>query len=144
MFFHRSFMSFLKVFAVLFLLTPALAQFVDLCKFKGVEIPYRLKYQDATLEKGRYDLETLKNPTTPSCYLRIKKGGKVLCLIEGERLDYEVHGMARMSDPSIPDNCTLKMKKNPEEKVLYLTVHTGRKNAMFPFLLLRFKLTYEE
>ena len=84
-----------------------------------------------------------KNPTTPSCYLRIKKGTKILCLIEGERLDYEAYGMSKMTDPSIPQKPRLKMKRSAEEKVVYFTVETGR-GSRFPYLWLRFKLDYEE
>ncbi|HUU38218.1 MAG TPA: hypothetical protein VMW46_08465 [Candidatus Desulfaltia sp.] len=128
---------------ILILVGPAAAQLIDIGKFKGVEIPYALKFEDKVLEKGRYDLETLKNPNTPSCYLRFKKGGKILCLIEGERLEYEVHGMARMGDSDIPQKPRLKMKRNTEEKVLIFMVETGRE-SQFPLLLLRFKLEYEE
>src|SRR4030042_3865448 len=117
--FKQIFKNLLKIFLIIVLTSPSLAQLKDLCGFKGIALPYRLKYHNVVIEKGTYDLDALKNPTTPMCYLRIKKGRRVICLAEGERLDYEVHGMARMTDPSIPDSCTLKMKKNPEEKVLY-------------------------
>lgn len=135
---------FLKVFCFTFLSPPAFAQLIDLCKFKSVAVPYQLKYRGCVIEKGTYDLESLKNPSTPMCYLRFKKGKEVICLVEGERLDYEVHGMDRMRDASIPDQCTLKMRKNPEKKVFIFIVETGRKNAMFPFLKLRFTMEYEE
>lgn len=131
------------VILVLILVCPILAQFIDLGKFKGVEIPFRLKFRDTVLEKGTYDLEALKNRSTPSCYLRIKKDRKILCLIEGERLDYEVSGAAKMSDPSIPDKLTLKMKKDPKEKIFYFFVETG-KSARFAFLKLKFKMDYED
>jgi hypothetical protein len=128
---------------VLVLAAPAAAQLIDIGKFKGVQIPYTLKFEDKVLEKGRYDLEALKNPNTPSCYLRLKKGGKVMCLVEGERLDYEAQGMSRMTDSEIHDKPRLKMKRNTEEKVLIFMVETGR-DSLFPYLLLRFKLEYEE
>jgi hypothetical protein len=128
---------------VLVLAAPAAAQLIDIGKFKGVQIPYTLKFEGKVLEKGRYDLEALKNPNTPSCYLRFKKGGKVIYLVEGERLDYEAQGMSRMTDSEIPDKPRLKMKRNTEEKVLIFMVETGR-DSLFPYLLLRFKLEYEE
>ncbi|MFZ2054641.1 MAG: hypothetical protein WAU81_10640 [Candidatus Aminicenantales bacterium] len=131
------------VLMILVLAAPAAAQLIDIGKFKGVQIPYTLKFQDKVLEKGRYDLETLKNPDTPSCYLRFKKGGKVMCLVEGERLEYKAHGMSRMTDSEIPNKPRLKMKRNTEEKVLIFMVETGR-DSLFPYLLLRFKLEYEE
>ncbi|MFZ2054625.1 MAG: hypothetical protein WAU81_10555 [Candidatus Aminicenantales bacterium] len=86
------------VLMIFLMAAPAAAQLIDIGKFKGVEIPYSMKFEDKVLEKGRYDLETLKNPDTPSCYLRFKKGSKIICLVEGERLDYEAHGMSRMPD----------------------------------------------
>jgi len=134
--------SFTAILALL-LACPAFAQYLDLGKFKGVEIRSRLKFQDTVVEKGTYDFEALKNRTSPACYLRIKKGSKILCFIEGERLDYELIGAQKMSDPSIPDKPTLKMRKDPKEKIFYIFVETG-KSARFPFLKLRFKMDYED
>jgi hypothetical protein len=134
--------SFTAILALL-LACPAFAQYIDLGKFKGVEIRSRLKFQDTVVEKGTYDLEALKNRTSPACYLRIKKGRKILCLIEGEQLDYENYGTGKMSDPSIPDKLTLKMKKDPKEKIFYFFVETG-KSAHFAFLKLKFKMDYED
>jgi hypothetical protein len=128
---------------ILLLANPIFSQLIDIGKFKGVQVSYRLKFENTVMEKGTYDLEALKNPNTPSCYLRFKKGSRILCLVEGERLDYEVKGMARMTDPSIPQKPRLKMKRNPEEKVVYFMVETGR-DSLFPYLWLRFKMDYEE
>jgi len=132
------------VFLVLFLYCPAQSQLIDIGKFKAVQIPYNLSYQDVVIEKGFYDLEALKNPTTPSCYLRFKKGKQVVCLVEGERLDYEGYGADRLTDPSIPDKPTLKFKRNAEEKKLLITVETGKVARRFPLLKLRFTLRCEE
>jgi len=140
---HRVMGNVLVVFLILLLASPIFAQLIDIGKFKGVEIPFRLKFQDVVLEKGSYNLEALKNRNTPSCYLRIKKGTKILCLIEGERLEYEDHGMSKMTDPNIPQKPRLKMKRNAEDKVVYFTVETGRE-SLSPYLWLRFKLDYEE
>jgi len=145
LFFKQVFRSFMSIFLVLLLSSPVLtSQLKLLCTFKGVELPYRLKYQDVELEKGRYDLEAVKKATSTDYYLRIKKGGKVLCLILGEQWDYETRGMYLMRDPNVPDKPTLKMKRNLEEKILYITIETGRKNRMAPFARLRFKFEYEE
>ncbi len=122
---------------------PAAAQFIDIAKFKGVQIPYTMKFEDKVLEKGKYDLETLKDRNNPTYYLRFKKSGKVICTVEGEQLTVESRGMSRMSDKDIPDNPRLKMKKNTAEKILMITVETGRR-SQFPFQLLQFKLEYEE
>ena len=143
MFSRKACEKFFTVILVLLLACPIFAQYVDLGKFKGVEIPLRLKFHDTVLEKGTYDLEALKNRTSPMCYLRIKKGKKILCFIEGERLDYELAGAQKMSDSSIPDKPTLKMKKDSKEKIFYFFVETG-KSASFPFLKLKFKMDYED
>ncbi len=67
----------------------------------------------------------------------------MICTIEGEQLTVESRGMSRMSDKDIPDNPRLKMKKNTAEKILMITVETGRR-SQFPFQLLQFMLEYEE
>lgn len=135
----------MSIFLILLLSSPVLtSQLKLLCKFRGVALPYRLKYQDEVLEKGRYDLEAVKKTTSTDYYLRIKKGGKILFLIRGEQWDYQTRGTYLMRDPSIPDKPTMKMKKNLEEKVFYITIETGRKNRIVPFARLRFKFEYEE
>ena len=141
MFSKQGFRNFLKIVLILSLSSLVFTAGLKLlCKFTGVELPYRLKYKDVVFEKGKYNLEGLKDPNAPRYFLRIKKGRKVLCLIQGEQLQYE-NGMR---DPSIPDKCTLKMKKNLEEKVIYFTIETGKKNRMGPYQKLRFKMEYEE
>jgi len=134
---------FLGVIAVLILTGPAAAQLIEIVKFKGVEIPYTLKFEDRILEKGPYDLDTLKNPTTPSCYLRFKKKGTIICLVEGERLDYRDQEVTQTGDSAIPQKPRLKMKRNTAEKVFIFTVETGLQSK-FPSLWLRFKLEYED
>jgi len=125
-------------FLILFLYCPAHAQMVELCEFKSVQIPYDLSHGDVVIEKGTYDLEALKNPTTPSCYLRFKKGKQVLCQIEGERLEFDP------TDDSYPDKPTLKFKRNVQEKKLLITVATGKAARRFPLLKIRFTLGCEE
>ena len=129
---------------MIFLMAGAVAaQLVDIAKFKGVQIPYTMKFEDKVLEKGKYDLETLKDRNNPTYYLRFKKRGRVICMVEGEQLTVEARGMSRLSDKDIPDNPRLKMKKNTAEKNLIFTVETGRR-SQFPFQMLQFKLEYEE
>lgn len=113
------------------------AQMVDIGTFKGVQIPCRLSYNDKIVEKGTYDLEFLKDRDSPTCYLRIKKGGKVLCLIDGERRVYPSGG--GMFDPNIPDKPTLKMKRDDQNKLLIFDFETG-KFGLFPYLLIRYKV----
>jgi hypothetical protein len=135
--------NFLTVFLVLLFFCPAFGQFAVISTFKGVELPRGLNYQGKLIEKGTYDLKILKLRAQPRFFLRIEKDKKVICLMEGERLEYEVHGMARRIDPSIPNNATLKMKDVPEEKAFYIVAHTGRR-SMMPFIQIRVKMMYAE
>jgi hypothetical protein len=143
MFRKRFFGGCVLVFLIVILAAPAAAQWIPLGKFKGVEIPCTLKYKDKVLEKGKYDIEAVKHPNTPQCYLRFKKNGDEICTVEGEWLTLPVRGGARRIDPSIPNTPRLKMKKDTEEKVLIIMLETGRRNPR-PYLLIRFKMEYEE
>jgi hypothetical protein len=102
------------VLMIFLMAAPAAAQLIEISIFKGVEIPYTLKHGDKLLEKGRYDLEAVKNPNSPSYYLRFKKKGKVICLVQGEQLTVEARAGSRLIDKSIPDNPRLKRGKNPD------------------------------
>jgi hypothetical protein len=145
MFFKQDFRKALKIFLILSLLSPVFAaQLKLLCKFNGLQIPYNLKYGDKVFEKGEYNLEAVKDKSAPRYFLRIKKGSRVLCMTQGEQLQYDSRGWDKTKDPNIPDKCTLKMGKNSEEQMIYLTVETGKKNQMEPYQKLRFKMEYEE
>jgi len=141
--FKRIFVSLLIVFLIVVLSCPAVAQMKRLYKFRAVEIPFNLKYKDSIIQKGKYDLEFLRLQTQPVYYFRIIKGRKKLCLVTGEQLAYKTHGTGQLSDPNIPENPKLRMKKNPEEKVLYIIFETGKKSRIYPFIKVRFKMEYE-
>jgi hypothetical protein len=134
---------FIGVLLVLGLAATAGAELIDIGQFKGVQIPYALKFEGKVLDKGLYDLTAVKDRNNPLYYLRFKKRGKVICMVEGEQLTVDARGGSRMSDEDIPDNPRLKMKKNTAEKLLIFTVETGRR-SQFPFQMLQFKLEYEE
>ena len=135
----------MSIFLVLLLCVPVKsAQLKLLCKFRNVELPYTLKYQNKVFEKGKYDLEAVKKATSTDYYLRIKRRGKVLDLILGEQWDYQTRGMYVMRDPNIPDKPTMKMKKDSAEKIFTIIIETGKKNRTAPFARLRFKFEYEE
>ncbi len=145
MFLKKLLLNSLKVFPVLFLFSPCFGQLAVFCTYQGVEIPCRLIFENTTIEKGQYDLDVMRPRTTPMYYLRIKKGRKVLCQILGDRYDYpQMTYYERTTSSAIPDQCTLQMNKDPKENAFYFTVHSGRKNRLFPFLLLKFKVKYEE
>ena len=112
-------------------------------KFKGVAIPFNLKYEDTIFKKGKYDFEILIHHKQQVFYLRILKKGKGLCLMSGERLKYKSYGFEKMKDPKIPDQPTLRIKKHPTGKIVNIIFESGKKTAIYPFEKIRFKLEYE-
>jgi len=141
--FKRILVSLLIIFLIMVLSCPAVAQMKRLYKFKAVEIPFNLKHEDSIIQKGKYDLEFLRQQAQPVYYFRIIKGRKKLCLVRGEQLAYKTHGTGQLSDPNIPENPTLRIKKNPKEKILYIIFETGKKTRIYPFVKVRFKMEYE-
>lgn len=121
--------------SVLFL--PALAQWEDVTSFKDVQVPFDLKYEDTIIKKGKYEVEVLKHTGQIAYYLRIKKGSKGLCLVNGEYLQYR-------DETEIPEKPTLRMRRNPEEKMLYIIIETGTITWQYPKVKVRFKMEYEE
>ena len=119
----RNLAIFLSILLILFLSSPSFAQLQELHEFKGVKIPWTLKYEDIVIEKGKCDLIFLRHGTnTRLFYLKIKKRGKTICLIpKGERVKYKDQGnlIALENDPDIP-------KKMPNYKlkgIQYLKLH---------------------
>ncbi len=137
MFSKRNFVNILRVLLIMFLICPLIAQ-KSVYKFKGVNIPFKLKHKDTVFDKGKYDFEILKFPTQVIFYLKIKKGRKNLCLIPGERLtrlEFEMN--------EIPAKPQLVIKKNPEEKMVYITFESGTLTVIFPCIRIRWKMEYE-
>ena len=56
----RNLATFLSILLVLFLSSPSFAQIQELQEFKGVKIPWTLKYEDVVIEKGKCDLIFLR------------------------------------------------------------------------------------
>jgi len=147
MFSKQALIKVLVTFLIILISSPVIySQLKDICKFKGVELPFRLKHQDSVLKKDKYDIELLKleNPTRRIYLVRIKKGGKVLCQIEGEKWIYGTIGDWMWKDPDIPDKPTMKIRKSSADKLIIFIIETGKKNKFSPFLRLRFKMEYEE
>ncbi len=143
----RGFKIYRIIILALLVSSPILSnQLREICKFKGVDLPNTLLYEDLVMKKGKYDLIILrlKSNTTPIYYLQMKKGGKVLCRIEGELSDYQARGLADlMADPEVPDKPTLKLKRNPQEKVMIFKIETGKKHRGAPLVRLVFQVKYE-
>jgi hypothetical protein len=144
----RNLATFLRILLILFLSSPSFAQIQELCEFKGVKIPWTLKYEDIVIEKGKCDLIILRHGTnTRLFYLKIKKKGKTICLIpKGERVKYKNQGnlIALENDPDIPKNAKLQIKRNPVLKIVYIIFESGKNARICPFHKVRFKVEYED
>ncbi len=122
----------------------SVAQMKSLHKFKGVKIPFKLVCKDSALKAGTYGLEFFKHETQPTFFLRILKGRKKLCLIQGEKLTYKTRGTKQLSDPDIPEKPKLRMRKNPTKKIITVIFETGKKSRVYPFTKVKFEIEYEE
>lgn len=144
--FEQKLGTFLGIFLMMLLSSPSVAQIQELKEFKGVKIPWTFKHKDVVIEKGEYDLLFLtQGPTL--FHLRIKKRRKLICLItEGERLRYknERNLWALLSDPEIPENPKLQIKRNPVLKIIYIIFETGKHTKICPLYKIRFKVEYED
>jgi hypothetical protein len=120
----------------------AIAQSQELAEFKDINLPFALKYEDQTFEKGKYEMIVIKNlPMT--FLLKIKKQGKTIGLISGgEKLNYPDQGNLSLlqMNPDIPKFAKLAIKRNPALKIAYIIIETGKKTALCPFHKIRFKL----
>ncbi|MGB6340107.1 MAG: hypothetical protein WBF32_10055 [Candidatus Aminicenantaceae bacterium] len=123
------------VFFVSLLSLPVFSQWEDVTSFKDVQIPFDLKYEDKIIKKGTYKVEILKDTKQTVYYLRIRQGSKRLCLVPGEYLQY-------MVDAQVPAKPKLRMRKNTEEKLLYLIFESGTITFQYPNIKIRFKMEY--
>jgi len=138
--------TFFKYLFVLFLVTlsigQAFAQLQELGEFKDVNLAFALRYEDQTLEKGKYDMMFLKN--LPNVFLlKIKKQGKTICLISGgEKVNYPEQGDLSLlqGNPDIPRLGKITIKRNPALKIAYIIFETGKEARICPYHKIRFKL----
>lgn len=123
----------------------AIAQMTPIYRFKGVNVPVKVKIKDKILEKGAYDLEFLRTSSPVLYFVRIMKGGKILDTFQGEEWLY-AQGIASdvAYSSEVPQKPTLKMTLNKSEKSLTLVFESGRSAVKYPLMRARFKLPYEE
>jgi hypothetical protein len=138
------------IFSIMLIMTLfsavlAMAQMTPLYRFKGINIPVRLKIEDKIIEKGAYDLEFLRTPSPVLFYIKIMKGGKILGVLPGEEWPY-AHGIVSdiAHDPEIPAKPTLKMSMNKSEKLFNFIFESGKNARVYPLMRAKFKLPYEE
>ena len=129
----------------LFFADLAMAQMNPIYRFKGVNVPVKLKVNNKTLEKGGYDLEFLRTSSPVLYFLRIIKGGKILSNFQGEEWPY-AHGLVDSIafSPEVPQKPTLRMLLNKSEKLLTLVFESGRNAINYPYIRAKFILSYEE
>jgi hypothetical protein len=126
------------------LFCPVMGEMISIYKFKSIKIPFPLKFENSILEKGEYAFEIVIDQKPQIFFLRILKKGKILCQIQGEKLEeYKSYGWDRFKDPDIPGEPTFKMKKNPEEKAVNIIFESGKNTAIYPFVKIKFKMEYE-
>jgi hypothetical protein len=132
------------ILLLIFISSPSIAQIQELCEFKGVKIPWTLKYEDIVVKKGTYDLTFLRHGPT-MYYLRVKKKGKTIALFpHGEKVDYQGDLFSKMGNPDIPDNAKLEIKRNPALKITYIIFETGKHSKIYPLHRIRFIVKYED
>ena len=136
-----------SVFLVIFLVSPLMSQMKNISSFTGVKIPYNLKHEDTTIEKGEYDIEILISevPSGQMFFLAIKHKGNRLCLLPGEELQYDtIMPKEQLKDPDIPDDPRIEMKRHPITKMFYMIWESGKKAWFYPLRIVRFKIQSEE
>lgn len=132
------------IFILSLFIGQAEAQLKTIYKFKGVMVPLKMEHDNSVIKKGRYDIEFLKNQAAGSYIMRILSGRKKLCTLVGEELTYDSHSGRQLTDPSIPDDPRLRMRKNADAQQIHFLFESGRKSPVYPYVYLRFKIGYLE
>ncbi len=121
------------------------AQMTPIYRFRGVNLPLKLKVEDKVINRGTYDVEFLRTSSPVLFYMRILKRGKILALVQGEEWPYSSGIVSDIpKDDSIPKKPALKMSINRDEKLLNFTFESGLHALKYPMVRARFKLPYEE
>jgi len=132
-----------RIFLILILFCPAMAQMRRVHIFKNVEIPFNLKHKNMVFEKGKYDFEILSERSLSMFKLRIIKKGKGLCILDGEILRAEPPGARGEKMEEVPDDPTLKINRIPLKNIVNIIVETGKLTRIFPYHKLGFQMEYE-
>ena len=121
---------------VLFFTGQLVANMNVIIRFKKVSVPVDLLIDGSILPKGAYDLEFLRaNPL--SYYLRIMNKGKILHLVQGKEFLYD-------NTSAIPRKPTLRMSKNPVEKLLIIVFESGSDTTIYERCRASFHIEYKE
>ena len=110
--------------------------------FKNVKMPFKLVCKDITFTKDKFDIHIYR--AQEEYYLALKSKKKTLCLIMGTEEKYTDIGLSIYENPNIPENSVIKMKKNPQEGIVYFIFESGKKAKFYPFRKVVFKLEYQK
>lgn len=135
----------LVVLAAFCLADAAAGQTAPFYKFRGIQVPAKLKVKDQILDKGVFDLEFLRSSSPVLYSMRIIRRGKIIDVIQGEEWPYAGGIVSEIADAKdIPQKPTLKMTKNSGEKLLTFIFESGRFAHSYPMIRVRFRVPYEE
>lgn len=143
MFLNRTLLNLLTVFLVLLLFSPASAQWRKVQKFKSVEVAFNMKHEDLIIKKGKLDFEIWSHRSLNIFQLKIIKKGKTLCALPGKVLRDGLPGARGQKTEEVPEEPTLKMKRIPARKIVYIIFETGKLTHLFPGYIIRFEMGYE-
>jgi hypothetical protein len=129
------------VLAASFLAAQATAQEVSLFKFRGTQVPVKLKIKDQVADKGVFDLEFVRTSDAAPYAMKAIKRGKVLDVIQGEEWPYDGDNG---NDKDIPIKPTLKMTMNKGAKLLTFIFESGKDAHQYPKVRVRVRVAYEE
>ena len=81
-------LAFVFLFNLAIPLAAQINQMNRIAYFRNVPISSDLQFKKSALSKGIYDFEFMRVPNTKAYYLRIKKKGKILHVVQGENYPY--------------------------------------------------------
>jgi len=133
------------VIVALLLAALAQAQMTPIYRFKGTQIPVKLKVEDKALDRGTYDVEFLRTSSPVLYHIKFMKRGKILGVLQGEEWPYNDGIVAGMvADRTIPDKPTLKMSINRGEMTYTFVFESGTHSVRYPMIRARFRMPYED
>ena len=106
------------VFNLAIPLAAQINQMNRIAYFRNVPISIDLQFTKSTLSKGIYDLEFMRVPNTKAYYLRIKKKGKILHVVQGENYPYTK--ITEMSNAP-----RLHMNRDADTNMFIIVVESG-------------------
>jgi len=123
---------------------PAMAALKKVKKFENVNIPYDLKHDDVTIEKGEYDIEIWAYREVQQWSLKIIDSRDTLCILQGNILRDECPGARGEKMEDIPEEATLKMSRIPAIKTLNFIFEAGSQTSFYTCYKVKYPIQYED